>query len=233
MKLAESTRNVKVSGAENVSAFGVSEEGMPILLDIMSNKIYSDKPLAIIREYACNAWDANVENGNGDKPIQVFLPNRMEPVLKIRDFGKGLSPEEIREIYIMYGNSTKRQSNEMIGMLGIGSKSAFAYGDSFVITSFNDGKKYVYSAFRDASKRPEMAQLGKAEKTDEPSGIEIQIPIRNEDIATILKKAGQFFQHWDLRPEFFGAEPTFKDRDVALEGKGQGLENLQGRPLRL
>lgn len=218
MKLAESTRNVKVSGAENISDFGVSQEGMPILMEIMSNKIYSDKPMAVIREYSCNAADANTENGKADTPIHVTLPNRMEPVLKIRDTGKGLSFEEIMETYIQYGTSTKRGSNNMIGCLGLGSKSGFAYGDSFVITSWNDGVKSVYSAFRGADKTFKMAALGKPEKDASDSGIEIQIPIRNEDVGTIVTKALTFFQHWDVRPTFSGADMNFKKQPVVIEG---------------
>jgi hypothetical protein len=215
MKIAESTRKVKVSGAEDVSDF--TGTLTPALMDIMSNKIYSDKPLAVIREYACNAADANTENGKADIPIHVSLPNRMEPVLKIRDGGKGLSNKEVLGTYIEYGNSTKRDSNAMIGFLGLGSKSGFAYGDSFVITSWHEGVKSVYSAFKGADKRFKMAALGKPEKDDSPSGMEIQIPIRNEDIGVIIEKARKFFEHWDVRPTFSGQQVVFSEAEVLIK----------------
>jgi hypothetical protein len=228
MKLAESTRNVKVSGASSVTSFGIGKKGMPLMLDIVSNKIYSDKPLAVLREYACNAADANTENGKGDVPIHISLPTRLEPVLKIRDNGKGLSEKAINETYVMFGESTKRDSNDFIGCLGIGSKSGFAYGDSFVVTSWHNGEKKVYSAFRNAAKQPDMARLGKTEKSDEPSGLEVQIPVLNADLNVFAEKARSFFKYWDVRPSFSGAEIVFPENNAVIEGRGWAFFKTEG-----
>ena len=71
-----------------------------------------------------------------------------------------LSEEEVQEVYAFYGESTKRNTNDQIGMLGIGSKAAFAYGDNYVINSFLDGKKHIYNAYIDESQVGQISKVG-------------------------------------------------------------------------
>ena len=140
--------------------FGIKESGLSHIFNVLRNQLYSDKVLAVIREYSCNAVDAHVEVGKGDVPIKVTLPTQMTPELKVRDFGRGLTETEIAEIYAMYGESTKRGSNEQIGQLGLGCKSAFAYGDNFIINSFVKGTKTTYNAFIDPSDIGQISKMG-------------------------------------------------------------------------
>ena len=114
-------------------AFGIKKEGISHIFNVLRNQLYSDKILAVIREYSCNAVDAHTEVGKNEEPIVVTLPNKLLLEFKVRDFGRGLTETEIGEIYAMYGESTKRGTNEQIGQLGLGCKSAFAYGDNFII----------------------------------------------------------------------------------------------------
>ena len=153
-------KNISVQsfGVQDSVSFGIKEDGLAHVFGILRNQLYSDKILAVIREYSCNAVDANVENGNEKRPIRVTLPNMLDKTFKVRDFGRGLTDGDIHEIYAFYGESTKRSSNKFIGQLGLGSKAAFAYGDNFVINSFVDGKKTTYNAFIDAT------QIGKISK---------------------------------------------------------------------
>jgi HSP90 family molecular chaperone len=147
----ETNRFVETSGPLQTINFGVKEHNMQHLMSILRDQLYSDKKLAPIREYSCNAVDANIENGKKDVPIKVTLPNENFHELKIRDYGKGLSYEEMVNIFCSYGESTKRNSNDYIGQLGIGSKSGFAYGDNFMVTSYKHGKKEVYTCVLDKS----------------------------------------------------------------------------------
>ena len=66
-------------------------------------------------------------------------------------------------------------------MLGIGSKSAFAYGDNFVINSYIDGVKHIHNAYIDPSQIGQISKLGE-EQTSEENGIEIVVPVRDEDV---------------------------------------------------
>jgi sensor histidine kinase regulating citrate/malate metabolism len=110
---------------------------------ILSDGLYSNKIKAVIREVSCNAYDANVDAGNGDVPIVVHLPNDLEPFFSIKDSGPGLNPEQMVDIYTQYGNSTKTDNNNAIGCLGLGSKSPFSYIDSFTVISVTRKPKYV------------------------------------------------------------------------------------------
>ena len=73
----------------------------------------------------------------------------MDPTLFIRDFGPGLSRNDVFSVFTQYGASTKRNDDNSVGMLGIGSKSGFSYADSFTITSWNGGTKSIYVAVLD------------------------------------------------------------------------------------
>ena len=144
MKVIEKKPTVEASGVTTTATFGIKESGVGHIFHILRNQLYSDATTAVIREYATNAADAHVEAGITDRPIEVTLPSRFNLQFKVRDYGKSLSPEEIVDIFAFYGESTKRNTNNQTGMLGIGSKSGFAYGDNFVINSYIDGSYFVY-----------------------------------------------------------------------------------------
>lgn len=185
-------------------SFGIKKEGLSHIFNVLRNQLYSDKVLAVIREYSCNAVDAHTEVGK-DEPILVTLPNQLSPYFKVRDYGRGLKEQEIGEIYAMYGESTKRGTNEQIGQLGLGSKSAFAYGDNFVINSFVKGKKTSYNAFIDSTQIGQISKMA-VEKSKEKDGVEIVVPIKNDDFRAFREKALDLFTHFAIKPEIKGAD---------------------------
>jgi hypothetical protein len=183
--------------------FGIKESGLSHIFNVLRNQLYSDKVLAVIREYSCNAVDAHTETGKADVPIKVTLPTLMTPEFKVRDFGRGLTEDEIANIYAMYGESTKRGTNEQIGQLGLGCKSAFAYGDNFVINSFVKGTKTTYNAFIDPSDVGQISKMG-SEDTKEENGIEIVIPVKSDDFGEFYTKATRLFKHFKVVPNVRG-----------------------------
>ena len=183
--------------------FGIKESGLSHIFNVLRNQLYSDKVLAVIREYSCNAVDAHVEVGKADVPIKVTLPTQMTPEFKVRDFGRGLTETEIAEIYAMYGESTKRGSNEQIGQLGLGCKSAFAYGDNFIINSFVKGTKTTYNAFIDPSDIGQISKMG-SEETKEENGVEIVIPVKSDDFSEFYDKAVTLFKYFKVVPDVRG-----------------------------
>jgi len=187
-------------------SFGIKKEGLSHIFNVLRNQLYSDKVLAVIREYSCNAVDAHTEVGK-DEPILVTLPNQLSPYFKVRDYGRGLTEQEIGEIYAMYGESTKRGTNEQIGQLGLGSKSAFAYGDNFVINSFVKGRKTSYNAFIDSTQIGQISKMG-WEKSKEKDGVEIVVPVKNDDFRAFREKALDLFTHFTVRPEIKGADES-------------------------
>ena len=212
MKLQPTSRNLASSGIKNTVSFGIKEDGFAHIFNVLRNQLYSDKYKAVLREYAVNAVDAHIEAGCPDRPIEVTLPTALSPNLKIRDFGCALTQQEVNEIYAFYGESTKRNTNSQTGMLGIGSKSAFAYGDNFVINSFVDGKKHTYNAFIDPSQVGQIAKMGE-EDSDEENGVEIVIPTKENDAQTFVDTASEIFQFFKVRPIIKGQTVKFDDRN--------------------
>ena len=208
---------------ESVS-FGIKESGLSHIFNVLRNQLYSDKVLAVIREYSTNAVDAHIEVGKADTPIKVTLPTQMTPEFKVRDFGRGLTENQVSEIYAMYGESTKRGTNEQIGQLGLGSKSAFAYGDNFVINSFVKGTKTTYNAFIDPS---DVGQISKihSEKTDENDGIEIVIPVKSDDYDEFYHKATKLYKYFKVVPDVRGANQEQLKNDLKRDEVVVGKDN--------
>src|SRR5664279_1326601 len=97
-------------------AMSIDPQGMAHIMGVLTN-LYSDAPLAVLREYSTNARDAHQAAGV-DRPIEVSLPTALDPTLRVRDFGVGLSEQDILGIYARYGSSTKRGSDEQVGRSG-------------------------------------------------------------------------------------------------------------------
>ena len=138
--------------------------------NILSSGLYANKIRAIIRELSCNAIDSHTAAGKLDTQFEVHIPNALEPHFSIRDFGTGLTHEQVTNIYATYFESTKTDSNAFIGALGLGSKSPFSYTDNFTVTAIKDGKKGIYSAFINGEGVPSIA-LMMSEDTDEHAGV--------------------------------------------------------------
>lgn len=195
------TKDRALESSEVVASgrFGISLKDSAHIMNILRSTLYSDKVMAVLREYSANAYDAHRDAGKGDVPIKVTIPTSMSPTLRIRDYGSGLSQDDVFQIYTQYGASTKRNSNETVGMLGIGSKSGFAYSDTFVITSWHGGKKRIYVAALDATEEG-VINLLTEEDCKEETGIEIQIAILPKDVLEFHTKAVKLFQYFEPRP---------------------------------
>jgi len=170
---------------------------------ILSEGLYSDKILAFVRELACNAHDAHVAAKNQKTPIQVHLPNKLEPYFEIKDFGVGLHPDDVFGLYTTYFESTKSNSDEFIGQMGLGSKSPFAYCDCFSVSSRFNSEEYHFTAFIDDAGIPAIALLNKT-PTNEHNGLTIRIPIRQMDFGEVAEKVKRVFQRFDPKPEIQG-----------------------------
>jgi hypothetical protein len=185
--------------------FSLKQENLAHVFGILRSNLYSDKILAVIREYSTNAFDAHVAHNKPNLPIELTLPTVIEPTFQVRDFGKGLTEEDVFEIYSSYGASTKRNSNSYVGTLGMGSKAGFAYSPSFTITSYNGGMKKVYEAYIDETNIGTIAKVHE-EATYEPTGICVKIDVRSADIRQFRDTAYNFFQYFEPLPKFYGVD---------------------------
>jgi hypothetical protein len=203
-----------------VTNVGISDdpEDQQMILNVLTNTLYTDKVSAVLREYGCNAADANVEAGRGDQPIEVRLPNRLDATVSIRDFGFGMSQDQIVKVFCRLGRSTKRNSNAFTGMLGIGSKAGFAYGDHFVVVSYSGGKKTIYNLYRDQGNL-QCAKMHEA-ASDDPDGVEIKVPVKTVDMNEFTAKAERVFRYFKVRPKITGANIVWNDRAQQYAGTG-------------
>jgi hypothetical protein len=160
---------------------------MMILTDL-----YSDPEAAVVREYSTNALDAHVEAGV-TRPIEVTTPSNLSPYFKVRDYGVGMDATDIREVYSRYGKSTKDDSNDLVGMLGLGSKSALTYTDQFTVRGIKFGVCTEIAVSRDADGAGTMTIVDEYE-TDEESGVEIVIPTKRYNL--FEEKARKLFRFW-------------------------------------
>jgi len=79
----EKPYTVRKSGIENDGiSFGIKKEGLAHIFNVLRNQLYSNKILAVIREYSCNAYDAQVEAGNSDKQFIVTCPTLVRSLLQ-------------------------------------------------------------------------------------------------------------------------------------------------------
>lgn len=215
----EKKQTVQSKGIQNSVTFGIKQSGVAHIFNVLRNQLYTDKETAFIREYATNAADAHVEAGCPDRPIEITLPSKFNLEFKCRDFGPALSHEDVQNIFAFYGESTKRNTNEQTGMLGIGSKSAFAYGDNYVINSYIDGVKHTYNAFIDDTQVGQISLLSSVD-TNEENGLEIVIPVKSEDVDDIKAKAASVFTYFKTKPIVNGEQLPDESREVLYSGDG-------------
>ena len=197
--------------------------------NILSSGLYANKIRAIVRELSCNAVDSHIAAGKKDTPFDVHLPNTLEPWFSIRDYGTGLTHEQVTQIYTTYFESTKTNSNEFIGALGLGSKSPFSYTDNFTVTAIRDGVKGIYSAFINDSGVPSIAKM-MSEDTDEPAGVEVKFSVNDRyDFEKFRQEARQVYTYFALRPVVSG-NADFKFIDVEYETRDviPGVHSIKG-----
>lgn len=171
--------------------FGISD--IRLVVDILS-KLYAYPIQTLVQEYICNGRDAMRENGSwGTEAIKIGVPNKFEPTFKVRDYGCGITPDRMENIFVNYGSSTKRNTNAQTGGFGIGAKSAFSYTDSFAITSFVDGTKYLYIAHLGDSGGVNLVNKS---ATTEANGVEISIGVKTNDISAFREAIQRCTRYW-------------------------------------
>lgn len=127
-----------INAGEQLS-FGVSED--PMFFKMLYSSLYADPRRAAFREPLCNAWDANIDNGMEDTPLQITITDES---VTYRDSGKGIPHSKIREVYLTLGKSTKVDSSAQTGGFGLGCKAPFAYADHFEVRSHCEGICTIY-----------------------------------------------------------------------------------------
>jgi hypothetical protein len=217
---------MKLNGIETHvdEANGVQEE-VAISFEANSVAFYAqisglakDKIGYPIRELSTNAWDAS--RGN----MEVHLPTNLNPVFRVRDYGPGMSADDMRNVYARLYASTKRGTNESVGGWGLGSKSPFAYligaegAGSYNVTSYHGGMLRTYVLSLAAGGNPVMRLLAEL-PSDEPTGMDVSFPVRRQDIRTFHDRASAILWSFNPRPKITPT-PGWKEPVVKAAGEG-------------
>ena len=102
----------------------VNAEGARRLQEMVVN-LYSDPKLAVVREAVSNACDSTRRAGS-NIPVDVIAPSLLEPNLVVTDRGTGMSMAEVEDHFLAFASSSKRDTDDEIGGLGVGAKSPWA-----------------------------------------------------------------------------------------------------------
>lgn len=186
MEVSSSTDNITHAVISNKTAVNLSVATSAEFFNILSSSLYTDQILAVVRETICNAWDAHIEAGITNKPIEITLT---ENEFVIRDYGNGIPKDEFADIYGVYGKSTKKQNAEVTGGFGLGCKSPFAYTDNFEVTSWNQKIKTIYSLSKSSAVVGGLSAITEIVSipTDD-SGLKVRMTIKPSDRYLFNKK---------------------------------------------
>lgn len=177
----------KIVGDIQENKVGINSENIDFISHLLTTNLYSKPLVSFFRETIANAFDSNLESGDDKKPILVlFQPSstidnfsyistigKIDIRISIRDYGTGLSPERFDLIYKNIGSSTKRESNDFIGMFGIGRFSCLSVSPNVEITSYYNGTKTIYFMYKNGS----AINVDKCyeSSTNEPNGLEVSL----------------------------------------------------------
>jgi hypothetical protein len=229
MKLDVEVNEIVLSNVGTTGEFRIRNSAKAF--KILSDGLYSNKIRAIIRELSCNAVDSHVGAGKEDVPFEVHLPSTLEPWFSVRDFGLGLDGDQVTNIYTTYFESTKTDSNDYIGALGLGSKSPFSYTENFTVTAIKNGTQRIYSAFINEMGVPSIAQMSE-ELTDEGNGVEVKFSVTERyDYNSFKFESDEVFKWFKNKPKVTGAHFTHTSPDYKEQNIVSGVSVLNGTHL--
>lgn len=191
---------------------------------ILSSGLYSNKPGAIIRELSCNAIDSHIAAGTIDIPFEVKLPNALDNTFYVKDCGTGLSHQQVMTLYTTYFESTKSDSDDYIGQLGLGSKSPYCYTDNFLVESRYNGTLNIYSCYTDENGCPAISLMGSCD-TVERNGVTVSFPVEKDDFASFRSAARDTFMYFEHKPTIIGAEVDIPAVSYRIRKDNWGVRN--------
>lgn len=188
-----------------------------IILEYLRKSVYSNPKRIICQEIMSNARDAHREVGKDDVAIHVKLPTKLNPNWSCQDFGPGINPTRMREVFIQFGNSTKRgtgvhatdDGTRMTGGYGIGAKVPWAYTDSFTIVTraVEDGLvvERTYVAVIGEDRKNKLMEFENSKRIcdqSESTGTTIIVPVKPNDFAYFHQYSIEITEYWNVKPVF-------------------------------
>jgi hypothetical protein len=201
MRLAAHANSLDTNNENETQDFSIGDAS--VVIEILRNRLYERKIQTLVQEYICNARDSVREAGKKDSNIEITVPTKLNPVFKVRDFGVGITPDRMADVFIKYGASTKRGTNNQTGGFGIGGKSFFSYSDSFSIITYIDQVRRTYVAHIGVNNNGRL-DLVSTDSTVESNGVEIQGAVKQNDIEEFRESIFRAIYFWDEKPVLKG-----------------------------
>jgi len=122
MKLKQTKDNSNTLGVNEKREFSIDTSNQ-MIVSILRDRLYKNKIGAVCREVSSNCRDANREAGRELIPINIeigagcSLLDEEKLFVSFGDSGIGINPDRIENVFLKYGSSTKRDSNNQTGGL--------------------------------------------------------------------------------------------------------------------
>ena len=198
----------------------LSDDHASMVFQMFTKLIYSNPIGTVVREITSNCFDSHIE-AKVNSPVLIkksFDGETNTHYISFIDFGVGMSPDRVENIYGVYFESSKRSDNTQIGGFGIGGKTPLAYkrrtglgekeyDNSFEVHTIFNSVKYHYLVF-EGKEAPEFT-LQYEEPTTEHNGTEIRISVLEKDIETFAKEMVRQLYYFE-NVVFEGFDDTYK-----------------------
>lgn len=195
--------SIAVVGGKESTAAGLSNDATFMLN--LADGLYSNKPLACAQEVLCNAWDIHIKSGNTDKHVEITYDDM---TITFKDYGPGIPFDIVEDVYLVYGKSTKVESEDETGGFGLGSKSPWAVTDQFTMTNCHDGVAVTYTLVKsDPSQhgKPSMRELFRM--PTEETGVTVTIPLQSSSLGERMVNYAKVIAYWaDIKLKVNGIE---------------------------
>lgn len=192
-------------GAINVKKFVIKPSAKAFRTLIAG--IYQSPVRSVLAECSQNGYDSHIAAKNKN-PIEVKLPTSFDPVFEVRDYGVGMEHKFILGKYLEVFHSTKDNSNNFDGSMGLGRLSGLALSNEYTLSCYTGKTVNLYSI--NINHGCPEAHFIRTQDSDEPRGVRITIPVPNQYIRQFHEEARSVFK-------FYPIQPKIKDDVVILE----------------
>ena len=182
--------------------------------------------------------ETNQSNGN---TFEVRV-GKYRPGSKLEDGHYIKKIDELIDLYCTYFSSNKSDSNDVIGAMGLGSKSPFCYTEGFTVTSRYNGVTRIASAYITEAGTPDIVVQSVEETPDAPNGLEVMFPAKSDDCWEFENNAQVALEFFQNPAPIMTGEPLVVEpqeyvmktdrwgmRSVADTHQGSGMRAIQGK----
>lgn len=193
---------------------GVARGSEQIIFEMLSD-LSVNRGAYVLREAYSNAVDATMAAGDMSKPVEIevpdyidsvydsssddggiaaklislnFTPDNAIGVVRVSDHGIGMSETDIRDYFLQYGGSKKRDDKDAIGSKGLGAKAPLAITDAFEVQSRKDGIETI--AVINKEDGGSYARI-MTRPTDKDNGTDVLIPVSDTIVLNQVRECAR------------------------------------------